>query len=107
MEEIYLNRIIKSHKSAGMIEEANMLQTIENQRVCYNVYTLKIKNGLAYIDDTLIVNKTYYLPENYIPTNSYAMPLITLSTCCANTNTPLYCAITSGLIFIIVHHFSL
>lgn len=43
MEEIYLNRIIKSHKSAGMIEEANMLETIENQRVCYNIYTLKIK----------------------------------------------------------------
>ena len=35
-------------------------------------YTLKIKNGLAYIDDVLIVNKTYYLPENYTPTNSYS-----------------------------------
>ena len=35
-------------------------------------YTLKIKNGLAYIDDVLIVNKTYYLPENYTPTNLYS-----------------------------------
>ena len=35
-------------------------------------YTLKIKNGLAYIDDILIVNKTYYLPENYTPVDSYA-----------------------------------
>jgi len=43
-------------------------------------YTLKIKNGLAYIDDILIANKTYYLPENYVPTNSYAK----LSNNCAN-----------------------
>lgn len=35
-------------------------------------YTLKIKNGVAYIDDVLIVNKTYYLPENYVPVDSYA-----------------------------------
>lgn len=34
-------------------------------------YTLKIKSGVAYIDDILIVNKTYYLPENYTPTDSY------------------------------------
>lgn len=43
-------------------------------------YTLKIKNGLAYIDDILIVNKTYYLPENYTPINSYAK----LSDSCPN-----------------------
>ena len=43
-------------------------------------YTLKIKNGLAYIDDILIVNKTYYLPENYTPVDSYAK----LSDSCLN-----------------------
>jgi len=35
-------------------------------------YTLKIRNGLAYIDDILIVNKTYYLPENYKTVDSYS-----------------------------------
>lgn len=43
-------------------------------------YTLKIKNGIAYIDGILIVNKTYYLPENYKPVNSYSK----LSDNCAN-----------------------
>ena len=35
-------------------------------------YTLKIKNGVAYIDGILIANKTYYLPEDYTPVDSYA-----------------------------------
>lgn len=39
----FLNKMIKSHKSTGMIEEANMLEKIENQTICYNVFTLKIK----------------------------------------------------------------
>ena len=43
-------------------------------------YTLKIINGVAYIDGILIANKTYYLPENYTPKDSYA----TLSSNCAN-----------------------
>lgn len=34
-----------------------------------NGYILTIKNGLAYIDDLLIVNKTYSLPEGYHPQN--------------------------------------
>ena len=32
-------------------------------------YTLKIKNNIAYIDDILIVNKTFSLPNDYKPTN--------------------------------------
>lgn len=34
-------------------------------------YTLTIKNGLAYIEDMLIVNKTYNLPKDYQPENPY------------------------------------
>ena len=30
-------------------------------------YTLKIKDGIAYIDGIMIANKTYYLPSNYAP----------------------------------------
>ena len=43
-------------------------------------YTLKIENGVAYIDGILIANKTYYLPENYTPKNPYT----TLSNSCVN-----------------------
>lgn len=35
-------------------------------------YTLEIKDGVAYVEGILIANKTYYLPENYTPVNSYA-----------------------------------
>ena len=38
-----LKKIVESHRSAGMIEEANMMKTLENQQICYNVFTLKIK----------------------------------------------------------------
>lgn len=34
-------------------------------------YTLTIKDKIAYIDNNIIVNKTYSLPEDYKPTNSY------------------------------------
>ena len=34
-------------------------------------YTLKIIDGIAYIDDFIIVNKTYSLPSNYQPKDPY------------------------------------
>ena len=34
-------------------------------------FTLKIKEGIAYIDDNIIVNKTYNLPSSYKPLDSY------------------------------------
>mgnify|MGYP003304767210 CR=1 FL=1 len=34
-------------------------------------YTLVVENGVAYIDDILIVNKTYSLPNSYKPVNPY------------------------------------
>ena len=34
-------------------------------------YTLTIKDNIAYIDNNLIVNKTYSLPESYTPQNPY------------------------------------
>jgi len=37
-----------------------------------NGYTLKIIDGVAYVDGILIANKTYYLPENYVPKDPYA-----------------------------------
>ena len=43
-------------------------------------YTLKITDGVAYVDGILIANKTYYLPENYTPKDSYAK----LSSNCVN-----------------------
>lgn len=43
MLDIYLSKIIKSHRSSGMLEEANMLIDIENTKVQYNVFTLKCK----------------------------------------------------------------
>jgi D-alanyl-D-alanine carboxypeptidase len=34
-------------------------------------YTLEIKNGIAYIDGNIIVNKTYSLPSDYVPSDPY------------------------------------
>lgn len=47
-------------------------QTLEDgEYLTEKGYTLTIKNGIAYIDNHLIVNKTYSLPEDYKPVNSY------------------------------------
>lgn len=35
-------------------------------------HTLTINNGIAYIDNYIIVNKTYKLPSSYKPTNPYS-----------------------------------
>lgn len=35
-------------------------------------YTLTIKNGIAYVEGLLIVNKTYSLPKSYKPVNPYS-----------------------------------
>jgi len=42
MLEEFLERIIKKHRSEGMIEECNLLEYIENQQVLLNVFTLKL-----------------------------------------------------------------
>ena len=34
-------------------------------------YTLSIENGIAYVDGMIIVNKTYSVPESYVPVDSY------------------------------------
>lgn len=36
-----------------------------------NGYTLEIKNGVAYIDDQIIVNKTFNVDKSYVPVNPY------------------------------------
>ena len=53
------------------VEEAKYRKMPDKTIKTSKGYTLKIKKGVAYIDDILIVNKTYYLPENYTPVNSY------------------------------------
>ena len=35
-------------------------------------YTLKKEKGISYIDGNLIVNKTYSLPDSFVPTNPYS-----------------------------------
>lgn len=47
-------------------------------------FTLKIKDGVAYVDGVLIANKTYYLPENYKPTDSYNVNITDNCTTCIN-----------------------
>lgn len=34
-------------------------------------FTIEIKDGITYIDGYMIANKTYPLPENYVPSNTY------------------------------------
>lgn len=34
-------------------------------------YTLEIKDGIAYVDGNIIVNKTYNLPSDYVPNDPY------------------------------------
>lgn len=58
----------ESEKEFKLVVESPKYKKMQDKTITTsNGYTLKIKNGLAYIDDILIVNKTYYLPENYTP----------------------------------------
>ena len=71
----------ESRKDFTLVVEESKYKKMKDRTITTSKgYTLKIKNGLAYVDDILIVNKTYYLPENYIPVNSYAK----LSDSCPN-----------------------
>ena len=58
----------ETKKEFKLVVESSKYKKMQDKTITTsNGYTLKIKNGLAYIDDILIVNKTYYLPENYTP----------------------------------------
>ena len=71
----------ENKKEFTLVVEAPKYKKMKDKTITTSKgYTLKIKNGLAYIDDILIVNKTYYLPENYTPVDSYAK----LSDSCPN-----------------------
>ena len=49
-----------------------VFQTLQDgDYVTNNGYTLTIKNGIAYIDGHIIVNKTYSVPSSYKTQNSY------------------------------------
>ena len=43
MLKYYFDKIIKSHKSEGMLEESIMQFNINEQQISYNVFTLKLK----------------------------------------------------------------
>lgn len=60
-----------SEKDFKLIVESSKYKKMQDKTITTSKgYTLKIKNGVAYIDDILIVNKTYSLPENYTPKNT-------------------------------------
>lgn len=63
----------ESKKDFILVVETSKYKKMKDKTITTDKgYTLKIKNGVAYIDDILIVNKTYYLPETYKPINSYS-----------------------------------
>ena len=71
----------ENRKDFSLVVENSKYKKMSDRTITTdNGYTLKIKNGVAYIDGILIVNKTYYLPEIYTPVNSYS----TLSDSCAH-----------------------
>ena len=68
-EEVVDNMIVTLEKAPSNSEEYKNLN--DGEYLTSKGYTLKIENGLAYVDGHLIVNKTYSLPEDYKPKDPY------------------------------------
>ena len=90
INSVMKNRQVKERKVEKRINEKDGLEEKTNQElekapstylefqnledgdyVTTHGYTLKIKNGIAYIDDYIIVNKTYSVPSSYQPDSPY------------------------------------
>ena len=73
------NKIIdnkKEEEASKTLEKApNTYQEFQNLKdgeyVTTNGKTLTIKEGIAYVDNHIIVNKTYAVPNNYTPEDPY------------------------------------
>lgn len=50
MLENDLNKIVRLHISEGMIEEANIMQKINGENICVNVFTLKLRKANNNLD---------------------------------------------------------
>ena len=59
-------------KVIDKVENQNNVNMIDGTYTTSKGYTLVIKNGVAYIDNILIVNKTYSLPSSFKPQNPYS-----------------------------------
>lgn len=57
------NESIDSNNSA----QQKTKKSEQRKKVDYNMHKKTIKNGITYIDDILIVNKSFALPKNYAP----------------------------------------
>ena len=64
---LFLNKDLKEESF-----DIKEVSTDENEEIEANTKSvIKAENGLTFIDGILIVNKTYPLPEDYIPTDTY------------------------------------
>lgn len=76
MIDSYCDKIIKAHKSEGMLEEANMLENFNDEPILFNVYTLKLlKQRNSNIDfdylNALIIKKIKMDPKLYKEIREY------------------------------------
>jgi len=62
--------VVELAKAPKNYEEFKVLD--DGKYTTSNGYTLTIKDGIAYVEDFLIANKTYRLPSDYVPLNPYA-----------------------------------
>ena len=63
----------ESRKDFELIVEKPKYKRMANKTITTdNGFILKIVDGVAYVDGILIANKSYYLPENYVPKDPYA-----------------------------------
>lgn len=62
---------VNSEIKKAPLNSGEFSSLIDGEYLTDKGYKVIIKNHLAYIDNNLIVNKTYSLPSDYIPTNPY------------------------------------
>ena len=65
------NKEVTKELEKAPVDSSSYDNLSDGEYITSNGFTLKKENGISYVDGNLIVNKTYSLPESFVPTNPY------------------------------------
>ena len=64
-----VDEVVDNKLPSAPLNSREFLNLEDGEYLTNNGHILKIENGISYVDNILIVNKTYSLPANYKPAN--------------------------------------
>lgn len=66
------NHVIENNNSTTTTTNINATKVKDDKKRTSKGFVIEEKNGITYIDGYLIVNKTYTLPSDFIPSNTHS-----------------------------------